>query len=70
MAALLKCSVDDYLKKWSPVFFRMKDALKDLDALALPPVADVIWLIIDKAGGDCGAINDLQKAMRAPVEAA
>jgi hypothetical protein len=37
MAALLKCSVDDYLKKWLPVFFAMKDALKDLDAVAPPP---------------------------------
>lgn len=70
MAALLECSVDDYLQRWGKVFFKMKDALKDLDEIALPPVAKVIGLIIDKAGGDCGAINDLQKAMRAPVEAA
>jgi hypothetical protein len=70
MAALLRCSVDDYLKKWSPVFFRMKDSLKDLDAVALPPVADVIWLIIDKANQEIGADYDLREAMRTPAEAA
>jgi hypothetical protein len=70
MARLLKCSVDDYLKKWSPVFFKIKDALKDLDAIALPPVADVVWLIIDKANGDCAAEYDLREAMKTPAEAA
>lgn len=70
MAKLLKCSVDDYLKKWSPIFFKMKDALKDLDAIALPPVADVVWLIIDKANGEASASEDLQTAMKTPAVAA
>lgn len=70
MAAILKCSVDDYLKKWSPVFFKMKDALKDLDSIALPPVADVIWMIVDKSKGDLVVEIDLRAAMRTPVEAA
>jgi hypothetical protein len=70
MAQLCRCSVDDYLKKWSPTFFKMKDALKDLDAIALPPVADVVWLIIDKANGDGMAEYDLRAAMKTPAEAA
>lgn len=70
MAQLLKCSVDDYLKKWSPVFFKMKDALKDLDGIALPPVADVVWLIIDKANGELMAAEDLRAAMKTPAVAA
>jgi hypothetical protein len=70
MAKLLKCSVDDYLRKWSPIFFKMKDALKDLDAVALPPVADVVWLIIDKSNGESLAVYDLQRAMKTPAEAA
>lgn len=70
MAAVLRCSVDDYLKTWSPVFFKMKDALKDLDAIALPPVADVVWMIIDKAAGDVGAGFDLRAAMKTPAVAA
>ncbi len=70
MAKLLKCSVDDYLKNWSKIFFKMKDALKDLDAIALPPVADVVWLIIDKANGEPMACEDLQAAMKTPAVAA
>lgn len=70
MAGLLKCSVEEYLSKWVPVFFKMKDALKDLDAIALPPVADVIWLIVDKAGGDVNATADLMRALKAPGVAA
>lgn len=66
MAFLLKCSIDEYIKKWSPIFFRMKDSLKDLDSVALPPVADVIWMIIDKASGDLGADWELRKAMKTP----
>jgi len=68
MAAMLRCSVDDYRKDWMPVFFKMKDALKDLDGVALPPIGNVIWVIIDKNSGDeserANAVVDLQRMMR------
>lgn len=70
MAKLLKCTTDDYLRGWSPIFFKMKDALKDLDAIALPSVADVVWLIIDKASGEAVASEDLRAAMKTPAVAA
>jgi hypothetical protein len=48
----------------------MKDALKDLDAIALPPVADVVWLIIDEANDEVMASEDLRVAMKTPAVAA
>lgn len=64
MAAVMCCSVEFYEKKLKPIFFKMKDSLKDLDAIALPPIANVIWLIIDKNNGDLNAAQDLQIAMK------
>lgn len=70
MAKICRCDTSTYLKKWVPVFFKMKDVLKDLDAIALPPVAGVIWLLVDKAQGELGATSDLTLAMKTPAEAA
>ncbi len=70
MARLLKCSADEYLKRWVPIFFKMKDALKDLDAIALPPVAEAIWLLVDKSNGEFSATGDLADALKTPAEAA
>lgn len=70
MAKLCRCDTDTYLKKWVPLFFKMKDALKDLDAIALPPVAEAIWLLVDKAEGELGAAYDLATAMKTPAEVA
>lgn len=69
MAKVCRCDTDQYLKKWVPIFFKMKDALKDLDAIALPPVAEVIWLLVDKGQGNM-VTPDLQLALRKPLEAA
>jgi hypothetical protein len=74
MGAMLGCDEEVYKKKWAPIFFRMKDALKDLDQIALPPIADVIWMLIDKNSEDPNvrrdATEDLQRAMKTPMEVA
>lgn len=74
MGVMLGCEEDEYKKKWAPIFFKMKDALKDLDQIALPPVADVIWMLIDKNNDDPNirreATEDLQRAMKTPMAAA
>lgn len=67
MAKVCRCEAEAYLKRWMPVFFKMKDALKDLDAIALPPVAHVVWLIVDKAQGDISAGEDLKLSLRSLV---
>ncbi len=68
MARLLRVSLDDYRKLYLKIFFAMKDALHDLDAAVLPPVASVVWLLIDKSEGDViernNAIGDLQKRLK------
>ena len=74
MARLLRVSVEDYRKLYLRIFISMKDALHDLDAIVLPPVANVVWLLIDKNEGDCverhNAIGDLQKRMKTDVRVA
>lgn len=68
MAALLRVSKEDYKKIYLRIFVVMKDALRDLDGAALPPVARVVWLLIDKAQGDfaqrANAVEDLQGALK------
>jgi len=70
MAGLLRVDVELYRKEWAPRLYAMKDALKDLDGICLPRVADVIWLLADKASGDALACHDLCETMKTPVEAA
>ena len=67
MSSLLRCTVEDYEHKWVGMFIKMKDALKDLDAIALPPVARVIGLINDKADGEEFAAEDLADFLRTPA---
>lgn len=71
MASLLRCDVDTYKREWSPKLYAMKDALKDLDAICLPPVFDVIALMADKAGSkwNFGAVEEFADAMRTPAAA-
>ena len=52
MAAFCNCTVEKYQKQWMPIFFNMKDRLRDLGAIALPPVASVVWMLVDKAKGE------------------
>ncbi len=74
MARLLHVSVEDYRKLYLRIFISMKDALHDLDAIALSPVATVVWVLIDKDSGDfderCTAIGDLQKRMKTDARVA
>ncbi len=70
MAAYCRCSVDDYKDKWMPIFFKMKDSVRDLDAVALPPVASLVWTLIDKSNGELSAAQDLQKTLKTASEAA
>lgn len=70
MAAFCRCSVAHYEKHWMPIFFKMKDAARDLSAQALPPVAKVVWQIVDKKNGESGAVEDLQGSMRTKAVAA
>lgn len=64
MAEALCCTEDEYVNSWRPLFFIMKDTLRDLDVIALPPIAHVVWLIVDKQTGDKKASEDLQVAMK------
>lgn len=68
MARLLRVSVEDYRKLYLRIFISMKDAMHDLDAIVLPPVANVVWLLIDKNEGNFvereNAVCDLQKRMK------
>ncbi len=64
MTALLRCTADAYKRDWAPKLYAMKDALKDLDAIALPPIFDVIALMADKAFGNNEAVEDFKFAMR------
>jgi hypothetical protein len=66
MAHILKCSVDEYEKNWVGIFLKMKDALKDLDGVALPPIAHAVGLINDKADGDKDAVDDLAEFLQTP----
>jgi hypothetical protein len=70
MSLILRCTVDDYEHKWVGMFIKMKDALKDLDAIALPPVAHVIGLINDKASDEPFAALDLAEILKTPEAAA
>lgn len=72
MASLLRCDVETYKREWSPKLYAMKDALKDLDAIALPPVFYVIALMAEKAESkwSFGAVEEFAGAMRTPTEAA
>ncbi len=64
MSEALCCSEDEYIARWRPIFFIMKDSLRELSAVALPPIAQVVWLIVDKQCGEPGASVELQKAMK------
>jgi hypothetical protein len=74
MAHLLRVSVEDYRKLYLRIFISMKDALHDLDAIVLPPVANVVWLMIDKNEGDfverANAVGDLQKRLKTDARVA
>lgn len=70
MAAYCRCSIDQYEKVWMPIFFKMKDAVRDLSAKALPPVAKVVWQIVDKHNGEMHAAEDLRGSMRTKAVAA
>jgi hypothetical protein len=67
MSNILRCTVDDYEHKWVGMFIKMKDALKDLDGIALPPVAYAIGLINDKSYGDLNAVEDLADLLKTRV---
>lgn len=67
--ALMAEKTKAYEKTIRPKFFIMKDTLKGLSAIALPPVASVVWALVDKAGGDLGAAEDLSSMLRTPVTA-
>lgn len=73
MAQLVKVSQDDYEKVWRWRFFLMKDHLKDLSGQALPPIANVIWAMVDKKDGDfaerMNASEDLIDMLKMPVGA-
>ncbi len=70
MAILCRCTVEVYEKTWMPIFFKMKDSVRDLDAIALPPVANMVWTLIDKSNGEIGATEDLQKHLKTAADAA
>lgn len=70
VAAFCRCSVEEYEKHWMPIFFKMKDAVRDLSAIALPPVAKVVWQIVDKKNGEHGAAEDLRGSMKTKAVAA
>jgi hypothetical protein len=69
MAAMLRCDVEAYKRDWSPKLYAMKDALKDLDGVCLPPVFDALAMMADKAlrPGDSEAIDDFATAMKTPA---
>jgi hypothetical protein len=73
-ASLLRVSAEDYRKLYLRIFISMKDVLHDLDAVVLPPVAALVWTLIDKNEGDVmeqrNAIGDLQKRMKTDVRLA
>jgi len=48
LAAICRCSEEDYSTKWRFTYYKLKDALIDLDARALPPVARKIWETIGR----------------------
>jgi hypothetical protein len=74
MARLLRVDKEVYKKLYLRIFVAMKDALRDLDGLALPPIAKVVWLIIDKAEGDfaerANAAIDLPNVLRTDARVA
>lgn len=70
MSYEIRCSPDDYEKKWRFIFYKMKDLLKDLDGRCLPPVAHVIGLIGDKARDEPFATVDLAEMLKTPEAAA
>lgn len=74
MARVLRVSKEDYKRLYLRIFVVMKDTLRDLDRIALPPIAKVVWLIIDKSEGDfaerVNAAADLPKALRTDARCA
>lgn len=60
----------EYERVIRPMFFIMKDSLKGLSAIALPPVATVLWTLVDKANGEVGAVQDLSVMLKTPITAA
>lgn len=70
VANLLGIDEETYKREWMSRFVKMKDVLKDLDAIALPPVSSVVWMLIDKAQGSDSesaiASDDLRRALITP----
>ena len=65
MAQLLRVTPDQYEKLYHRIFIAMKDALRDLSGEALPPVAVVVWAIIDKEPWYAGeAVEDYARLMK------
>lgn len=64
MSVLLRVDRKIYEQRWMPLFFRMKDTLRDLDAIALPPIARVVGTLVHKATGDLNAAEDLAELLR------
>ncbi len=63
IAAICRCSKEDYETSWRFQYYRIKDMLVDLDSVALPPVGNLIWACIDKENGSITASEDLQKIL-------
>lgn len=63
LAALCKCSPEDYETTWRFQYYRLKDMLIDLDGVALPPVGNLIWACVDKENGSIAATEDFQKML-------
>jgi hypothetical protein len=74
MARLLGVTKYYYKLNYLRIYIVMKDSLRDLDRIALPPIAKVVWLIIDKSEGDfyerVNAAIDLPKALRTDARVA
>lgn len=70
MAKLFKVPEEVYQKEWHKHYVAFRGYCQGLPEKSLPPIADVIWLMVDKADGEPFAAEDLRKALTMPKEAA
>lgn len=74
MGRLFKVSAEEYEKSWHKHYVAFRGYCQALPERSLPPIADVIWMMIDKKEGDFierhNATTDLQQALKMPESAA
>lgn len=74
MSSALGVTPTEYEKVWLNRFIKAKDALKDLDAICLPPVAHLVHLLVKKAESGpselLDIVEDIARFIKTPLGAA